>query len=380
MNGINRKDSFIARLGIAAVVVLFTQQAFAAGTTAGTDIDNLATVDYEVNGFNQTDIESAPGVGNSNPGLGNGTVTTFEVDNRVDFSLTQVGGIHTVVTPGQTDQFVEFLLTNDGNSVQDFRLVATQLNNPDAIFGLADTDDDIGNPRIRVGVPGNPAGAPPTPATVEDWVDEIGEDESVIIHIYGDDLGGLVDGDVMNVDLLAVAAEGGTAGGGAGADLVDGFGSPDNPAAIDIVFSDGAGGLGTGQVTERHGFTYQSAGLNVSKVATVISDPFNNTTNSKAIPGAVVEYVITIANSGVLDADNVVITDAIDNDVAFDATFNGNTGIQIVNPGTPVPCTADGNAADGCELAGNNLTVGGALAITVTQGTSMVITYRVTIP
>ena len=81
-----------------------------------------------------------------------------------------------------------------------------------------------------------------------------------------------------------------------------------------------------------------------------------------------------------LDADNVVITDAVDLDVLFDATFNGGNGIQIVNPGTAVACAADGNAADGCELAGNNLTIGAALPITVTQGTSMVITYRVTIP
>jgi hypothetical protein len=109
MKGIKRKDSFLLKLGMSALVLLFTQHAIAAGTTAGTDVDNLATVDYEVNGNNQEDIESAPGAGNSVPGVGNGTATSFEVDNRVDFTLTQVGAAHTVVSPGDTDTFVEFL-------------------------------------------------------------------------------------------------------------------------------------------------------------------------------------------------------------------------------------------------------------------------------
>ena len=152
MSGNKRKDSFLLKLGMTAMALLLTQHAFAAGTTAGTDIVNLATVDYEVNGNNQEDIESAPGAGNSVPGVGNGTATTFEVDNRVDFTLTQVGAAHTTVSPGDTDTFVEFLLTNNGNSAQDFRMAATQLGSGDgAVNTLVDTDVDMANIRVRVG-------------------------------------------------------------------------------------------------------------------------------------------------------------------------------------------------------------------------------------
>ncbi|WP_407873988.1 DUF11 domain-containing protein [Qipengyuania nanhaisediminis] len=51
--------------------------------------------------------------------------------------------------------------------------------------------------------------------------------------------------------------------------------------------------------------------LNVSKVSTVISDPVNGTTNPKAIPGATVEYLITVTNTGAseTDADSVVVWD-----------------------------------------------------------------------
>ena len=53
--------------------------------------------------------------------------------------------------------------------------------------------------------------------------------------------------------------------------------------------------------------------LGVTKVSTVISDPVNGTTNPKLIPGAVVQYVITVTNSGpgTVDASSLVITDPI---------------------------------------------------------------------
>ena len=311
MNSRAIQVSLPVRLCFSVLALLVSQQLLAAGTTAGTDVDNLAVVDYAVNGNDQDEIESAPGAGNSTPGAGNGTVTSFVVDNRVDFTLTQVGGVHTSVTPGDTDSFVEFTLQNDGNSVQDFRLVATQLGSGDGqVFGFADTDADIGNLRVRAA---NGGGVPTTGS--DDFVDELAEDASVTIYVYGDAdaLLGLVDGDVMNIELTATVAEGGTAGGGApGADLVDDVGNPDDPAAIDIVFGDDAPGLGDGVESDRHGFTVSSAGLNVTKEATVVSDPFNGTTDPKAIPGAVVEYVISIVNSGGEAAENVVITDSID--------------------------------------------------------------------
>lgn len=53
------------------------------------------------------------------------------------------------------------------------------------------------------------------------------------------------------------------------------------------------------------------ADLSVTKVSTLISDPVNGTTNPKAIPGALVEYLITVANTGTVatDANSVVIWD-----------------------------------------------------------------------
>ncbi len=50
----------------------------------------------------------------------------------------------------------------------------------------------------------------------------------------------------------------------------------------------------------------------ITKLSILISDPVNGTTNPKSIPGAIVEYVLTISNPGVaMTADSVVVTDVI---------------------------------------------------------------------
>ncbi|CAN5237298.1 hypothetical protein BH09PSE3_BH09PSE3_13010 [soil metagenome] len=56
-----------------------------------------------------------------------------------------------------------------------------------------------------------------------------------------------------------------------------------------------------------------TATLTVVKTSTVISDPVNGTTNPKAIPGAVIQYAVTIINTGTaaVDASTVVIIDPL---------------------------------------------------------------------
>ena len=383
MKRLKEKYSFIVRLGMTVTVLLFTQHALAAGTTAGTAVDNLATVNYDVGGNPQTLIESAPGAGNSTPGATFGTVTTFVVDNRVDFTLVQVGAAHTVVSPGDTDAFVEFTLTNTGNSAMDFRMLATQLGSGDgAVNLLVDTDVDMGNVRVRVG---NGGGVPVLGDLA--YVDEILEDGSVTIYVFADAGFALSNADIANLELEATAAAAGVAA-TLGADLVDDAGNPDDPAVIDIVFADGVvapPGLGDGVESDRDGFQVDSAALNITKVATVVFDPFNDTTFPKAIPGAIVEYVITVVNTGALDADNVVITDAIDTDVNYITDFYAGDDVLIVNNAVTVtPCNTDPLDADidGCALDGQDLTIGDPvnLPLTVVAGTTMTITYRVTIP
>lgn len=62
-----------------------------------------------------------------------------------------------------------------------------------------------------------------------------------------------------------------------------------------------------------------TAELVVEKSSTVISDPVNGMLNPKQIPGAIVEYAITVRNVGAArpDTDSVIITDIMPADMAF---------------------------------------------------------------
>jgi uncharacterized repeat protein (TIGR01451 family) len=61
-------------------------------------------------------------------------------------------------------------------------------------------------------------------------------------------------------------------------------------------------------------FTVGIPAITISKTVTTISNPVEGATNAKAIPGAIMEYVVLVTNAGLgpADADSVVITDPLD--------------------------------------------------------------------
>ncbi len=95
--------------------------------------------------------------------------------------------------------------------------------------------------------------------------------------------------------------------------------------------------------------------LVIQKSSTVISDPVNGTTNPKLIPGAIVEYAITVRNTGTgpVDASSIVLLDVMPTDMAFAVTTpvtftNGTTasGLNAFNAATMVTYSqAAGGAA-----------------------------------
>jgi uncharacterized repeat protein (TIGR01451 family) len=98
--------------------------------------------------------------------------------------------------------------------------------------------------------------------------------------------------------------------------------------------------------------------LVIEKTSAVISDPVNGTTNPKLIPGAVVEYSITVRNvgTGTVDASSVVVVDVMPSQMAYAVT-------------TPVTFT-NGATASGLSFASANVTYsqasGGTTSFTYT--------------
>jgi uncharacterized repeat protein (TIGR01451 family) len=98
--------------------------------------------------------------------------------------------------------------------------------------------------------------------------------------------------------------------------------------------------------------------LLIEKTSTVISDPVNGTTDPKLIPGAVVEYAITVRNTGAgqVDASSVVVVDIMPAEMAYAVT-------------TPVTFT-NGTTPSGLSFAASNVTfsqtAGGTTGFTYT--------------
>lgn len=100
-----------------------------------------------------------------------------------------------------------------------------------------------------------------------------------------------------------------------------------------------------GQAISIHDITFCNpyADITVAKVSSVISDPVNGTTDPRAIPGALVQYLITVANNGVspTNTDSVVITD--------DGPDNAKICFDTNGSGQPVVFT-DGSPGSGLTL------------------------------
>ncbi len=305
----------------------------AAQTQAGTTITNTAQVTYTVNGSAQTT---------------NSTTATFVVDRKVNFTVITDQTTNTKVNAGQVGAVTSFKLTNTTNGAQDFLLDSAQAV-PVGFFPNT-PDFTLNNIKIFVDANGNGVYDPGT--DVATYVDELAPDASVEIFIVGD-VPSTGSSNLAQVALHATVANGGGVG-TKGTALVQtdlNLANADN--TVDIVFADGdSDGDYAGDIARNgQGIAYaafeagaRNVALTVTKTARVISDNVN-LINPKALPGAVVEYCLTVNNATAgVPASNVVLTDV----VPANTTFVPNT-LTIGAPGV---------AGTSCTLASLGTTTG----------------------
>jgi len=376
------------QLAVLACLMVATS-AHALGTSSNTDIDNRADVTYNLGSTPQTLIESDPS-GNSNPGVGNGGDTSFKVDNKIDFSVTEADSAYTIVAPNSTWQAVAFTLQNDGNTTQDFSFTAAEvaIGNPDSHGG---TDDFNGSVDRGIFVESGGAVGYQELQDTATYADQVLENTTRTVYVVRD-IGAESDDTSSAVVLTAQVAVGDT-GGAQGADIVtDDSGDVDDPAVVQIVFADGTGdtdGAEDGQYSDTDAFLVQTATLEITKTSSVYSDPFNLLVNPKAIPGATIEYTVQVTNTaGTGTATSVAVMDDLSAEItaatiAFDLNgYAAAEGLQVEAPnlygGAATSLTNDGADADEGEWdAGTNtLTVDG---IAVAPGQTAYVRYRVTI-
>ncbi len=115
-----------------------------------------------------------------------------------------------------------------------------------------------------------------------------------------------------------------------------------------------------------------------AKTSVVISDPVSNTTNPKAIPGAIIEYCIRLTNSGISPAANVSAVDPLPANVTYVAG-SMVSGTTCANASTVEDDNATGpDESDpvGASFANRAMT---AIAPTIAAGASVVFKLRATV-
>jgi uncharacterized repeat protein (TIGR01451 family) len=366
--------------------IAVSQQALAVGTGADTPITNTATVSFQVGGVTQTPIVS--------------NTAEFRVDRKIDLHVQEVGNTTTTATPGGTNFVTTFFLRNDGNDSQGFQFASTAalVNRPNgSTVGFSAIVDafEVTNTRVFVestactGIAQGGLGylaASDTATTVP----TLGADSCAFVYVVADAPVTATNGQGAVVRLAATARVPTTL-----AALTQTAGA-DGVMTVDTVFGDTATIPGQvardAQAFADDIYVISAAALAVAKTSAVVYDPFNGDIAPgvfpKAIPGARVEYAITLTNTGAQAASVVSISDPIPANTVFaTGTYNaGASSVQIQVGATITHCNAEAGGTDtngdGCvRTALNALTVGSPALATVATGAGNAVTvrFRVTI-
>ena len=331
----------LAVVALGSIGISGTAFAQVTGTPSGDTITNTATVNYTVGSVAQTPINAT---------------ANFTVDTVIRFTVDTTTAAN--VTPGQTGLIASFTVDSASNILSDFSLAVTPVGAPDDDFDMANLviriDDGDGIYELT-----DPVGTSIT------GLDSNGR----VVWVTSDVPINRLDGDTSNIRITATAI------------------NPSTSAAwINDTGIDNVGGIAQIVVANATAaddaiYTVQTATLNVTKSSSVFSDNLvPPSANPKAIPGATVEYVIEIENNGSQPATLNSISDTLPAATAFRADeYPGATDVRIqVDANAPTYCTSDADA-DGCVLAGTTLTVGAPAITKVAAGSTIVVSFRVTI-
>ncbi len=349
------RSLWLGTAGACALAALAaTPAAAATQTQAGTTITNTVTVNYQVGGVAQTAQTASD---------------TFTVDRKINVTVAEVGNATVQVSPGQTNAVLTYSVTNLSNATLDFALTAVQQAGGAGAHSNTDNFDST-NTRIFVDTNGNGTYDAGTDQQVT-YLDELAGETSKTVFVLSDIPLGRATNDVASVTLTATGREGGTSG-SQGVALTQTTGA--NTAGMDTIFADAAGATDAARdaaFSAKDDYTVLAAALTVTKVSKIISDPVSGTTNPKMIPGATVEYCITVANaSGGAAASNVALSDVLPTTTTYLSSF----GVLLNGTVTSGACNADGTAS-GSYASG---TVTGTLA-SVAAGAAKTMLFRVTI-
>jgi uncharacterized repeat protein (TIGR01451 family) len=403
----------LSRLAVVSSIGLFANGAAYATNTlteAGTSVSNTFELSYEVDDVVQPIITNDPTATSPSGVAVQGTPTLFTVDRKVDLILTATNSV--LSTPPGTTATLTFELVNEGNDTQAYSFSIEDLDTGGVTFDADSVvieyavdvgDDDVITTETFTTIAQTTVGAASGTVT-----SDVGKGVRVFINVTGTILASEPDGNTDDITLVAetrdptawAAAGDASAFPGTatpGAVTADSGGANTVEGNAQNVLADGTGVSDAdtdGLFSATGVIEVESPNLTATKVVTAIkepglTDPFTPLTdcatatavpNAKAIPGACVEYVITVVNSGSIAADTLVIDDILPEEVTFvSATFSdaapgtgfdndpdvAGAGPVLTAPTTPAASNCDGSTTCVIQLNDALLPAGRTGTITI---------------
>lgn len=313
---------------VALLALLSSTHAYAAGTLAGTDIQNIASASYE-SGGDTVEIQS--------------NAVVIKVDELLDVTTVSSDPGDVTTTNGAQNVVSTFRIANTGNGPESFQLTPNVVNggddfDPSLAQIVIDTNGngvyDAGVDTIYVAGTNDPNLAP---------------DQSATIFVLTNMPAAQENGDRAEVKLLAAATTGTGAPGTSFATAGQGGGNA-------VVGTTGADADAAGYLL------IQAAAVTLAKSATVV-DPFGGAT---IVPGSTITYslVATVTGSGSLN--NLTINDPIP------------ASAQYVASSITLESVAQTDAADVDQGNFNGSRVSVALG-NVPAGQTRTVTFKVTV-
>lgn len=296
--------------GTAAIAGVSAGQASAqtasAATPAGTAVSNTAQATYSVNGAAQT---------------AQSNTATFVVDRKVNLTVVKAQDADTPVALGQTGAVTTFRVTNNTNGIQDFLLDPDQ--NIGTVVYVGTDNYNMTNLKAYVDANGDGIYQPDT--DVATYIDELRPDESRTVFLVGDVPTSQL-AQLAIVNLHVTVAEGGAANTPGARLQQTTLNVANQDAEVDVVFADNdSDGIGPDVLHDGEARAYlaynvgiKNVDLSVVKSMRVLSDGFSATLNPKAVPGATVEYCLSVRNATLLTpANDVTLTDVIPTNTTY---------------------------------------------------------------
>jgi uncharacterized repeat protein (TIGR01451 family) len=308
--------------------IMASSGAQAAGTLAGTDIQNIATASYDA-GSGTVQIQS--------------NAVVIKVDELLDVTVAGTDPGDVTTSNGAQNVVSTFRITNTGNGPESFTLTPNVANGGDDFDPtLAQVVLDTNNNGVY-----DPGVDTVYTAGVNDPL--LNPDQNLTVFVLTNIPASQADGDRAEVRLTAASRT----GTGAPGTTFPGAGEGGGNAVV------GA----TGADDEGSGFlAVQAASVALVKSATV-ADPFGGTTS---VPGSIITYTLVATVSGTGTLSNVAITDPIP------------AGSQYVANSMTLQAAALTDAADADQGNFNGTQISVTLG-NVPAGETRTVTFRVRI-